>query len=542
MVDIAEIAEKFGLNTNDLQQYGRYIAKVGVRVSDLSDRVDGKLVLVSSINPTPAGEGKTTVSIGLVDALNLIEKSAVLSLREPSMGPVFGMKGGATGAGKAAIEPSDDINLHFTGDFHALTAANNLLCALVDNHMQQGNSLKINPKTIMVKRCVDINDRVLRNVVVGLGSKACGITREEHFNITAASELMAALCLCDGISDLKNKISKILVGFSFDERPIFVSDLQVQGAIAAVLKYAVWPNLVQTLGGSPVLVHGGPFANIAHGCCSLMATRLALKLGQYAVTEAGFGSDLGAEKFFNIKCRLAGLRPSCVVLVVTLRALKFHGGASFEKAGLKDVEVLKKGLCNLQQHIENIRRFGPGVVVALNKFLNDSEEEIAVVESFCRLFDCYLEVCSVFEQGGLGAIDLAHRVVELCSKPSNFKFSYDDSDSFEQKAFKICTQVYGAKSVSYSKNVVNKLKKFEQIGFGRLPVCICKTPYSLSTDASLVGRPQGFSVDFDDASLSAGAGFVVMLTGSVLVMPGYGKTPAAMNVDVDDDGKIFGIS
>ncbi len=542
MVDIIEIAKRIGLSDENLYQYGRYIAKVRLRLADLSDRVDGKLVLVSSINPTPAGEGKTTVSIGLVDALNSIDKSAVLSLREPSMGPVFGMKGGATGAGKSAIGPSDDIDLHFTGDFHAITAANNLLCALVDNHMQQGNLLKINPKTIMVKRCVDINDRVLRNVVVGLGSKACGVIREEHFTITAASELMAALCLCDGISDLKDKISKILIGFSFDERPIFVSDLHVQGAIAAVLKYAVWPNLVQTLGGSPVLVHGGPFANIAHGCCSLMATRLALKFGQYAVTEAGFGSDLGAEKFFNIKCRLAGLRPSCVVLVVTLRARKFHGGVSFGEVDLKNVEALKKGLCNLQQHVENIQRFGPGVVVALNKFLNDSEEEIAVVKSFCRLFNCCFEVCDVFEQGGLGAVDLAHRVVELCGKPSNLRFSYDDFDSFEQKAFKICAQVYGAKSVSYSKNVVNKLKTFEDIGFGRLPVCICKTPYSLSTDASLVGRPQGFSVEFDDASLSAGAGFVVMLTESALVMPGYGKIPAAMDIDVDDCGKIFGIN
>lgn len=543
MEQILKIAQKLNLSEPDLNFYGPYIAKINSNAcSRFNQAPKGKLILVSSINPTPSGEGKTTISIGLLDAFYEIGKRAALSLREPSLGPVFGMKGGATGAGLAKIEPSDEINLHFTGDLHAVTAANNLLCALVDNHLFQGNELKINPKTIALRRCVDINDRALRKIVVGLGDGG-GVLREESFTITAASEIMAILCLASDLNDLEQRLGNVLIGFSSEGAPLFVKDLHVQGALAVLLKNAILPNLVQTLKGSPVLVHGGPFANIAHGCCSIQATSLALGLADYVVTEAGFGADLGAEKFFNIKCRAAGLKPSAVVLVITSKALKFHGGVGKAELLLENVKAVQAGFCNLKKHVENIRRFGVEVVVAINQFAGDFKSELDEIKRFCEQeLGCFCEICNVAQNGAKGATALAQRLVELCSKPVKFKFLYDNNElGLKEKTEKICTEIYGAAQVSFSKKARQQVQLFEDMGFGNLPVCMCKTPYSLSTDKSLVGRPSGFKVEVEGAALSAGAGFVVILTGSVMTMPGFGKKPAASQIRLNEKGQVEGL-
>ncbi len=533
---IVNIAKKIGLNLSDLNLYGNYIAKINESVYEQTSlKNDGKLILVSAINPTPAGEGKTTISIGLLDAFFKLHKKAILSLREPSMGPLFGMKGGATGGGVASVVPVEEINLHFTGDLHAVASANNLLAALVDDHIFHGNDLKINPKTIKIKRCVDVNDRVLRDVVVGLGSKMNGFTRQTGFTITAASEFMAILCLATNLHDLKKRIENILIGFSFDGKPVFVSDLQIQNALVVVLKNALQPNLVQTINGSPVLIHGGPFANIAHGCCSVKSTKLALKLADYTITEAGFGADLGAEKFFNIKSRVAKLQPNCVVLVVSIRALKFHGGSNLNELGVKNLVNLEKGLVNLKKHIDNVRLFGVEVIVAINKFESDFNEEINLVEVFCNNYDCLYSVCDVYKLGGDGAIDLAEKIALICEKPSKFKLLYDDDLLLTQKIEKICKEIYGAGEIVYPKNVISKLNSYELLGFGNLPICVCKTPYSLSTNSELIGCPHGFTVEVVDVDVASGAGFIIVLTNNVVTMPGYGKNPIATSVDLNGE-------
>ncbi len=495
---------------------------------------------MTAVNPTPAGEGKTTVSIGLAQGLFKLGKKAVLALREPSLGPVFGIKGGATGGGYSQVVPMEDINLHFTGDMHAITAANNLLAALIDSHIHNGNELKINPKTIVFKRCLDVNDRALRNVVVGLGEAVDGVTRQDGFIITVASEIMAILCLSEDLQDLKTRCGNILVGYSYDKTPIFVKDLNVQGAMAALMKDALNPNLVQTLENTPALIHGGPFANIAHGCNSVKATKLALKLADYAVTEAGFGSDLGAEKFFNIKCRSSKLKPNCVVLVVTVRALKYNGGILKENLKDEDVLAVKKGLCNLKKHIENVRLHCSNLVVAINKFTQDTEEEIMAIKNCCEE-EGVLAVCAnVFEKGGEGAKELANEVIKICEKPTDFRYLYDLNLSLEEKVKKIATCVYGALDVTYEDKAKKQLMEFEKMGFNNLPVCIAKTQYSLSTDPKKLGRPKDFSVLIKEVRLSAGAGFVVIITNNVMTMPGLGKNPAAKFVDVVDD-RIVGI-
>lgn len=543
LVHIKEVAEKLGINEDELEFYGKYKAKISDELwESVKDREDGKLVLVTAINPTPAGEGKTTTSIGLGEAMALLGKKAVLALREPSLGPCFGIKGGAAGGGYAQVVPMEDLNLHFTGDFHAITSANNLLAALLDNHIQQGNQLGIDPRQVVWKRCMDMNDRALRNIVIGLGSKMDGMVREDHFIITVASEIMAVLCLADNMEDLKRRLGRIIVAYSFDGTPITADDLHATGSMAALLKDAIKPNLIQTLEHNPAIVHGGPFANIAHGCNSVRATKTALKLGDIAITEAGFGADLGAEKFFDIKCRKAGLKPDAVVLVATIRALKYNGGVPKADLAKEDLESLKKGIVNLEKHIENLQKFGVPVVVTLNSFVTDTKEEIAFVENFCKERNCEFALSEVWEKGGEGGIELAKKVLDtLEHKKAHFKPLYDDKMSLMDKIKTIATEIYGADDVTYSKAALKELKHIEEMGMGNFPVCMAKTQYSLSDDASKLGRPTGFTVNVREVYVSAGAGFVVAITGSIMTMPGLPKVPAANNIDVTNDGVITGL-
>lgn len=543
LVHIKEVAEKLEINEDELEFYGKYKAKISDELwESVKDREDGKLVLVTAINPTPAGEGKTTTSIGLGEAMALLGKKAVLALREPSLGPCFGIKGGAAGGGYAQVVPMEDLNLHFTGDFHAITSANNLLAALLDNHIQQGNQLGIDPRQVVWKRCMDMNDRALRNIVIGLGSKMDGMVREDHFIITVASEIMAVLCLADNMEDLKRRLGRIIVAYSFDGTPITADDLHATGSMAALLKDAIKPNLIQTLEHNPAIVHGGPFANIAHGCNSVRATKTALKLGDIAITEAGFGADLGAEKFFDIKCRKAGLKPDAVVLVATIRALKYNGGVPKADLAKEDLESLKKGIVNLEKHIENLQKFGVPVVVTLNSFVTDTKEEIAFVENFCNERNCEFALSEVWEKGGEGGIELAKKVLDtLDHKEAHFKPLYDDEMSLMDKIKTIATEIYGADDVTYSKAALKELKHIEEMGMGNFPVCMAKTQYSLSDDASKLGRPTGFTVNVREVYVSAGAGFVVAITGSIMTMPGLPKVPAANNIDVTNDGVITGL-
>ena len=543
LVHIKEVAEKLGINEDELEFYGKYKAKISDELwESVKDREDGKLVLVTAINPTPAGEGKTTTSIGLGEAMALLGKKAVLALREPSLGPCFGIKGGAAGGGYAQVVPMEDLNLHFTGDFHAITSANNLLAALLDNHIQQGNQLGIDPRQVVWKRCMDMNDRALRNIVIGLGSKMDGMVREDHFIITVASEIMAVLCLADNMEDLKRRLGRIIVAYSFDGTPITADDLHATGSMAALLKDAIKPNLIQTLEHNPAIVHGGPFANIAHGCNSVRATKTALKLGDIAITEAGFGADLGAEKFFDIKCRKAGLKPDAVVLVATIRALKYNVGVPKADLAKEDLESLKKGIVNLEKHIENLQKFGVPVVVTLNSFVTDTKEEIAFVENFCKERNCEFALSEVWEKGGEGGIELAKKVLDtLDHKEAHFKPLYEDEMSLMDKIKTIATEIYGADDVTYSKAALKELKHIEEMGMGNFPVCMAKTQYSLSDDASKLGRPTGFTVNVREVYVSAGAGFVVAITGSIMTMPGLPKVPAANNIDVTNDGVITGL-
>ena len=543
LVHIKKVAEKLGISEDELEFYGKYKAKISDELwESVKDREDGKLVLVTAINPTPAGEGKTTTSIGLGEAMALLGKKTVLALREPSLGPCFGIKGGAAGGGYAQVVPMEDLNLHFTGDFHAITSANNLLAALLDNHIQQGNQLGIDPRQVVWKRCMDMNDRALRNIVIGLGSKMDGMVREDHFIITVASEIMAVLCLADNMEDLKRRLGRIIVAYSFDGTPITADDLHATGSMAALLKDAIKPNLIQTLEHNPAIVHGGPFANIAHGCNSVRATKTALKLGDIAITEAGFGADLGAEKFFDIKCRKAGLKPDAVVLVATIRALKYNGGVPKADLAKEDLESLKKGIVNLEKHIENLQKFGVPVVVTLNSFVTDTKEEIAFVENFCKERNCEFALSEVWEKGGEGGIELAKKVLDtLEHKEAHFKPLYEDEMSLMDKIKTIATEIYGADDVTYSKAALKELKHIEEMGMGNFPVCMAKTQYSLSDDASKLGRPTGFTVNVREVYVSAGAGFVVAITGSIMTMPGLPKVPAANNIDVTNDGVITGL-
>ena len=539
---ITEIAEKLGIEDDELELYGRYKAKLSPKINErLADRKDGKLVLVTAINPTPAGEGKTTTTVGLGQAMALIGKKAVLALREPSLGPVFGIKGGAAGGGYAQVIPMEDINLHFTGDMHAITTANNLLCAIIDNHIQRGNELEIDPRRIIFKRCLDMNDRALRNIVVGLGGKINGMPREDHFIITVASEIMAILCLSNDLADCKRRLGNILVAYNFKGEPVFARDLGVEGAMAAVLRDALKPNLVQTLENTPVLVHGGPFANIAHGCNSVTATRLALKLGDYCITEAGFGSDLGAEKFFDIKCRSAKLTPSAVVVVATLRALKYNGGVPKDKTAEENTEALSRGLVNLGAHVENMKKYGIPVIVAINRFLTDTDAEIAVLANFCKTLGVEYSLSEVFAKGGEGGTDLAKKIVAACEQPSEFRYLYDEKLPIKDKIETIAKEIYGADGVDYTTQAEKQVKEIEALGQDKLPVCIAKTQYSLSDNPALLGRPKNFRITVRSLSLSSGAGFIVALTGDIMTMPGLPKSPAAYRIDVDRDGVISGL-
>ena len=540
---IAKVAERLGIGEEQLEPYGRYKAKLSEEyLSSLQDRPSGKLILVTAINPTPAGEGKTTVSVGLGQALSLLGKKTVIALREPSLGPCFGIKGGASGGGYSQVVPMEELNLHFTGDFHAITSANNLLAALLDNHIQQGNELRIDPRQVVWKRCLDMNDRVLRNVVVGLGSKADGMVREDHFVITVASEIMAILCLADDMQDLKKRLSRIVVAYNFDGEPVTAGDLKAVGAMAALLKDAIKPNLVQTLEHTPVIVHGGPFANIAHGCNSVRATKTALKLADYVVTEAGFGADLGAEKFFDIKCRMSGLKPDAVVLVATVRALKYNGGAAKADLSAENLQALQKGIVNLEKHIENLQKYQVPVVVTLNSFVTDTAAETDFVRRFCEERGCAFALARVWEQGGKGGVELAGEVLRtLEEKESRFQVLYEDSLSIQEKIGAVARQIYGAGDVAYAPAAQKQIRKLEEMGFGSLPVCMAKTQYSLSDDPELLGRPEGFCLTVREVYVSAGAGFIVVLTGAVMTMPGLPKKPAAFGIDVDEDGKITGL-
>ncbi len=541
MLPIEKVAEKINLSKDDIECYGHFKAKIKDDVlKKMQAYPDGKLVVVTAINPTPAGEGKTTVSVGLSQALNKLGERSTLALREPSLGPVFGIKGGAAGGGYSQVVPMEDINLHFTGDMHAITATNNLLCALIDAHIHNGNELKINPKTIAIKRCIDMNDRALREIVIGLGGPLDGVTRQDGFVITVASEIMAILCLAQDIDDLKKRFERILIGYSFSKEPIYAKDIKAAGAMTALMKDAIKPNLVQTLENSPVLIHGGPFANIAHGCNSIQATKLALKVSDYAVTEAGFGSDLGLEKFFNIKCRYGNLKPDCVVLVVTIRALKYNANVQLDLLGKIDCDAVLKGMCNLKKHIENVSLQCNNLVVALNRFENDSDKEIQLVEKFCNRMKVEFVCTRAFEQGGVGALDLAQKVKQICKRPSQFKLLYEDELSLEDKINTIAKSIYGAANVKFDEKAYKKLLEFEKMGFKRLPVCIAKTQYSLSTDPKQLGRPKDFTVFVRDVKLAAGAGFVVVLTNNIMTMPGLSKNPSAHFIDVID-GKIVGL-
>ena len=542
MKPITEIAAQLGIQPQELEPYGHYKAKVSDELADrLADRPNGKLVLVTAINPTPAGEGKTTTTVGLGQAMQKIGKNAIIALREPSLGPVFGIKGGAAGGGFAQVVPMEDINLHFTGDMHAITAANNLLCAILDNSLQQGNPLNIDPRRVMFKRCMDMNDRSLRFINVGLGGKANGVPREDNFQITVASEVMAILCLAADIDDLKERLGNILVAYTYDNQPVYAKDLKVNGSMAVLLKDAIKPNLVQTLENTPALMHGGPFANIAHGCNSVRATKLALKLADYTITEAGFGSDLGAEKFLDIKCRYAGLAPSAIVVVATLRALKYNGGVPKADTAKTNVEAVKAGLCNLAAHVENMKKFGIPVVVAINHFLTDADEEIGVLENYCRENDVEFALSDVFAKGGEGGIELAHKVVKACEKPANFAPIYDIALPIKEKIETIAKTIYGADGVTYSSEANKAIAEIEKLGKDKLPICMAKTQYSLSDDAAKLGRPTGFKINVRDVKLSAGAGFIVALAGTIMTMPGLGKDPAAYRIDIDADGNIQGL-
>lgn len=540
---IKEVAASIGIMEDDLELYGKYKAKLSDELMDRTkDNPNGKLILVTAINPTPAGEGKTTTSVGLGQAFGKLGKKALIALREPSLGPCFGVKGGAAGGGYAQVVPMEDLNLHFTGDFHAITSANNLLAALLDNHIQQGNELGIDPRQIVWKRCLDMNDRVLRNVVVGLGNKMDGMVREDHFVITVASEIMAILCLADDMNDLKVRLGNIIVAYTFDGRPVTAADLNAVGSMAALLKDALKPNLIQTLEHTPAIVHGGPFANIAHGCNSVRATKTALKLADYVITEAGFGADLGAEKFFDIKCRKAGLAPDAVVLVATIRALKYNGGVAKADLNAENLEALEKGIVNLEKHIENLQKYGVPVVVTLNSFVSDTKAETDFVENFCRERGCEFALSEVWEKGGEGGVALAEKVLEtLETKESNFKVLYDDALSLKEKIETVAREIYGADGVTYTAAAEKELKRITDLGMGNLPVCMAKTQYSLSDDATKLGRPSGFSINVREVYVSAGAGFVVAINGSIMTMPGLPKKPAAFEIDVNEDGVITGL-
>jgi len=543
MLKIGRIAENLGISEDDIEPYGHYKAKLSEELfSKTSSNPDGKLILVTAINPTPAGEGKTTISVGLAESMAKIGKNAVLALREPSLGPVFGIKGGAAGGGYAQVVPMEDINLHFTGDMHAITAANNLLCALLDNHMQQGNALGIDQRRIMIDRCLDMNDRALRNIVVGMGGKVNGVPRQDSFRITVASEVMAILCLASDLTDLKERLGRILVAYTYDNQPVYARDLGAHGAMTALLKDALKPNLVQTLENTPAIMHGGPFANIAHGCNSVRATKLALKLGDYCITEAGFGADLGAEKFFDIKCRFAGLKPSCTVLVATIRALKYNGGIPKAELTTENVEALKKGIVNLKTHIENIRKFGVPVVVAINRFHTDSEAEIAYIKEFCAEMGVEVSLAEIFAKGGEGGTDLAQKVCDVIAKgEADFKPLYDEKLPIKEKLTTIAKEIYRADGVNFTAQAEKAIKEIEALGFGEIPVCVAKTQYSLSDDATKLGKPENFVITVRDVKLSAGAGFVVALTGDIMVMPGLPKAPAALKIDCDNNGNISGL-
>lgn len=543
MKNIQEIAASAGLDSKYIELYGNYKAKVDYNLlEDMKDKPDGKVILVTAISPTPAGEGKTTTTVGLADALRLIDKNVLVALREPSLGPVFGVKGGAAGGGYAQVVPMEDINLHFTGDMHAIGAANNLLAAMLDNHIQQGNALKIDPRRITWKRCVDMNDRQLRFITDGLGGKPNGTPREDGFDITVASEIMAILCLASDIEDLKKRISNIIVGYSYDNEPVTAGQLKAQGAMAALLKDALKPNLVQTLEKTPAFIHGGPFANIAHGCNSVMATRMAMKMADYVVTEAGFGADLGAEKFLDIKCRMSGIRPSAVVVVATVRALKHHGGVAKADLGQENLEALEKGLPNLLQHVENITGvYGLPAVVAINRFPTDTEAELKLIEDKCRELGVNVALSEVWGKGGKGGIALAEEVVRLCDEPNNFDFAYSLDMSIEEKIRAIAQKVYRADDINILPAAMKQLKQLEELGFGNLPICVAKTQYSFSDDQTLLGAPRGFVLTVRNLKVSAGAGFIVALTGDIMTMPGLPKKPAAENIDVDKTGKISGL-
>ena len=543
MKPITEIAAKLDLTPDDLELYGKYKAKISEEyLKKIQDRPNGKLILMTAINPTPAGEGKTTTTVGLGEAFGRLGKKAVIALREPSLGPCFGIKGGAAGGGYAQVVPMEELNLHFTGDFHAITSANNLLAALLDNSLQQGNPLNIDPRQVVWKRCLDMNDRALRNIIIGMGGKTEGVVREDHFVITVASEIMAILCLATDMKDLKERLSRIVVAYTYQGEPVTAGQLQAVGSMAALLKDAMQPNLIQTLEHTPALVHGGPFANIAHGCNSVRATKAALKMADYVITESGFGADLGAEKFFDVKCRIAGLKPDAVVLVATIRALKYNGGVPKAELSAENMDALKKGIVNLEKHIENLQKYGVPVIVTLNAFVTDTEAETKYVKDFCEERGCEFALSEVWAKGGEGGIALAKKVLKtLEEKESHFKPIYEDALSLQEKIETVAKEIYGAGSVKYAPAAVKQLKKLEDLGFGNLPVCMAKTQYSLSDDAAKLGRPDGFEMNVREAYVSAGAGFVVVLTGTVMTMPGLSKSPAAYNIDVNEEGKITGL-
>ena len=543
MDPIALVAERLGITADEIELYGKYKAKISESyLREISHRPDGKLILVTAINPTPAGEGKTTTSVGLGEAFGRLDKRAVVALREPSLGPCFGIKGGAAGGGYAQVVPMEDLNLHFTGDFHAITAANNLLAALLDNHIQQGNELNIDTRQIVWKRCLDMNDRSLRNVVVGLGSKADGFVREDHFVITVASEIMAVLCLAEDLEDLKKRLARMVVAYDYSGNPVTAEQLKAVGSMTALLKDAMQPNLIQTLEHTPVLVHGGPFANIAHGCNSVRATKAALKMADYCITEAGFGADLGAEKFFDIKCRTAGLKPDAVVLVATVRALKYNGGVEKQALNEENLEALKAGIVNLEKHIENLQLYGVPVVVTLNAFATDTDREVDYVRTFCEERDCAFAVSEVWEKGGAGGIALAEKVLEtLENKESHFKLLYENDMPIREKIETVAKKIYGAQNIVFAPGAIKQIERLESLGFGRLPVCMAKNQYSLSDDPTKLGRPEGFEMNIREVYVSAGAGFIVVLTGAIMTMPGLSKNPAAYGIDVDTQGRITGL-
>ena len=543
LLDIRKVAEKIGASEDDIEMYGKTMAKVSDEfINRLDDNQDGKLILVTAINPTPAGEGKTTITLGLNDAMRKLGKKSVVAMREPSLGPCFGIKGGAAGGGYAQAVPMDKLNLHFTGDFHAITSANNLMCAMLDNHLLQGNELRIDPKRIVAKRCLDMNDRALRNITIGLGKRLDGVVREDHFCITVATEVMAILCLAENLEDLKARLGRIIVAYNYDNEPVTAADLKCVGAMTVLLKDAIRPNLIQSLENNPVFVHGGPFANIAHGCNSVRATKIALKAADYVITEAGFGADLGAEKFLDIKCRMAGIKPDAVVLVATARALKYNGGVKKEDLKNEDVDALNKGVVNLGKHIENLKKYNVPVVVTINKFVSDTDAEVEAIKSFVEKTGCRFAVSEVWEKGGEGGQELAGKVLEAIEEGSpEFKFLYEDSLSLTEKIETISKEIYGADGVEYSTEAKNALKRIESLGFGNMPVCMAKTQYSLSDDQKLLGRPTGYNVNIREVYVSAGAGFVVAIAGAIMTMPGLPKSPAAERIDVLESGEIVGL-